>query len=161
MLNFTQIISPPGTTLRTKTLLHQSNPQSLPRTDIDNLLNQWLKHRQEVLVSYSQLCVEEENKHENLDEFCQVMMDYVATGHFKVFEKLAEFHHASQPYSQDLDAVLLKKINLSTDAMLDFNDKYTDKNLDQLALDLSHLGESLANRMDWEDEFVRYCLQFS
>jgi regulator of sigma D len=145
-----------------KTLLHQAKPQLFPRADIDNLIKQWLKHRQEVLVHYSQVCVEEENKCENLAEFCEVMMDYVAIGHFKIFEKLAEFHQSSQPSKQDLDAILLKKIQLTTDAVLDFNDKYTDLNhLDQLTLDLSHLGESLANRMDWEDEFIQYCLKFA
>jgi regulator of sigma D len=143
-------------------LLQQSTHQAFPRADINTLIKQWLKHRQEVLVHYSQLCVDEQHQPEKLEFFCQVMMDYVAAGHFSVFEKLSEFHQDSQPFHQTLDAVLLKKIQLTTDAVLDFNDKYTDaKNFDQLSLDLSHLGESLANRMDWEDEFVQSCLQFS
>jgi len=141
-------------------LLQQTKFESFPRSQIDLLVNQWLKHRQEVLVHYSQLSVSQQNQTETLQEFCQILMDYVATGHFKMFEKLADCYSNSQSSSLELDGNLLKKILLTTDVVLDFNDKYTNtENLETLPFDLSHLGESLANRMDWEDEFIKVCLQ--
>ena len=131
-------------------------------SEINPLIQQWLKQRQSVLVHYSELCTIKNSETENLQQFCQTLMDYISTGHFKMFEKLAEVYHASQPQFQPLDAELLNKILLTTDIALDFNDKYTDpKELDALFSDLSPLGEALANRMDWEDEYIKFCLQHS
>lgn len=139
-------------------MLHQTRPSSFSKSQIDQLVKEWLKHRQEVLVHYSQLSTIDENHEELLQTFCQILLDYVAAGHFRMFEKLAEFHIASKK-TVPLDGNLLKKILITTDVVLEFNEKYTEpKNLEKLSFDLSHLGETLANRMDWEDEFVQLAL---
>lgn len=89
-------------------------------------------------------------------------MDYLSSGHFRIFEKLAEYCSACQPHFSGLDANLLKKISQTTDTALDFNDKYTNpKSLETLSEDLSHLGVNLANRMDWEDALIKNYLQIS
>ncbi len=143
-------------------MLQHKRIDLFPRTQIDPLIQQWLKQRQAVLVHYSELCTGRLSETENLQQFCQTLMDYISNGHFKMFEKLAEFYHASQPHFQELDAALLNKILQTTDHALDFNEKYTDpKDLSALLSDLSPLGESLANRMDWEDEYIKHCLQHS
>lgn len=123
---------------------------------INNDIKQWLKHRQEVLVHYSQLCSSQRSQGEILEIFCQLLMDYVSFGHFKMFEKLAETSHFFQSDIPRLDKKLLDKIALTTDITLDFNDKYTQpKSLADLPKDLSVLGENLANRMDWEDQLIK------
>lgn len=150
-------------------MLQQINPSSFSRAGIDLLVKEWLKHRQEVLVYYSQLSTLTENHEESLEHFCEVLLDYIAAGHFKMFEKLAEFYQSStqaglqvSPNDLPLNSNLLKKILITTDVVLEFNETYTKpKSLEKLSFDLSHLGETLANRMDWEDEFVRYCLKTS
>ncbi len=132
------------------------------RPNIDPLIQQWLKHRQELLIQYSQACAAHHSDLESLEVFCQTLMDYLSNGHFKIFEKLAECYKVYQPHSSGLDANLLEKISKTTDIALDFNDKYTNpKSLESLSEDLSCLGVSLANRMDWEDILIRDYLQLS
>jgi regulator of sigma D len=77
-----------------------------------------------------------------------------------MFEKIAEVDLKRNPQSGGLDSDLLSKISVTTDIALDFNDKYTEMdNLEELSLDLSHLGENLAHRMDWEDKLIKSYIQ--
>ena len=123
---------------------------------LQTLIQQWLELRQNVLVHYSELCATQNTEPKSLQRFCQYLMDYVSMGHFKMFEKLAEHHENNESYSKGLNKNLLLKITLTTDAVLNFNDKYTEiKNLNALSTDLSHIGEALAHRMDWEDALIK------
>ena len=143
-------------------LLQPKSTLSSARHNVDPLIQGWLKHRQELLIQYSQVCGAHNSDLEKLEGFCQTLMDYLATGHFRVFEKLAEYCETCQPYFPGLDANLLEKISQTTDIALDFNDKYTNpKNLEALSEDLSRLGVNLANRMDWEDALIKNYLQIS
>ncbi len=146
-------------------MLHQQTFQITPSPTVDPLMKQWLKQRQDLLVLYSQLSVTkifDTPEKENLELFCQTLVDYISIGHFKMFEKIAEFYQNYQPNAAGLDGELLNKILETTDIILDFNDKYLDlDNLSALSEDLSHLGETLAHRMDWEDGLIKAYLQFN
>ncbi len=134
----------------------QKRIESASTPHLQTLIQQWLELRQNVLVHYSELCVTQNAAPKLLQRFCQHLMDYVSMGHFKMFEKLAEHHETNQSYSKGLNKPLLLKITLTTDAILNFNDKYTEvKNLNALSTDLSHIGEALAHRMDWEDALIK------
>ncbi len=91
-----------------------------------------------------------------LQRFCEVMVDYVSVGHFEVFEQLAGEGKAFSDKDGLLQgAELMDKIQPSTEELLDFNDKYlaTD-DLETLSIDLSAIGETLAQRFESEDKMI-------
>ncbi|MGQ0659105.1 MAG: Rsd/AlgQ family anti-sigma factor [Chromatiales bacterium] len=94
---------------------------------------------------------------ELLAEFNSVLVDYIAAGHFGLYQRIVEGTERRR-------AVIIKaskvypKIAESTDAAVDFNDKYGGEwnfhLLDTLAGDLSALGEKLATRIELEDQVI-------
>lgn len=95
---------------------------------------------------------------EILQEFCQVMVDYIATGHFALYERIAGGQERRRQISE-LANELYPRIAESTQIALDFNDKYDCEdhctNLGSLQNDLSKLGEILAQRIEWEDKLIK------
>lgn len=93
-----------------------------------------------------------------LQEFCQVLVDYIATGHFGLYERIANGQERRRQIS-DLAVELYPRIAESTQLALDFNDKYDCEdhctNLGSLQKDLSKLGEILAQRIEWEDKLIK------
>jgi len=93
-----------------------------------------------------------------LQEFCQILMDYLAAGHFELYghindgkerrRNMLEFEEKDYP-----------RLVLGTDVALAFNDKYDASthslNLDDLDEDLTRLGERLAERIEIEDRLIR------
>lgn len=147
-------------------MLLQQNRDLSPWQQTDTLIEQWLKQRQTLLVIYNQMCQTKSSlnnpfKPQTLQSFCQILMDYLSAGHFKIFEKLAEAYQVNGTLpAQALNDALLDKILFTTNIALDFNDKYTNpENLRDLSGDLSNLGENLAHRMEWEDSLINTYLQ--
>jgi regulator of sigma D len=93
---------------------------------------------------------------ELLQEFCQVLVDYLAAGHFSLYERIANGTERRQNVAQ-LAAQVYSKIADSTQAALDFNDKYDGQHF-EIAMsfqnDLSRLGEILASRIEMEDRLI-------
>lgn len=123
---------------------------------VDPQVQQWLEQRQSMLILLHQLSARpRESTH--LPLFCQTLIDYLSLGHFSIYAKLAASLGSK---ASTVDPKLLENIATSTDVALDFNEKYTDhSNLEGLLQDLSHLGEHLAHRMDWEDHLIKPYLQ--
>jgi regulator of sigma D len=150
-------------------LLLQQTIDVNPWLKTDKQIEQWLIQRQILLVIYNQICQtkhssQSHSKLQTLHSFCQVLMDYLSAGHFKIFEKLATAYQTDNSTSQSMGISnqLLEKILTTTDVALDFNDKYTDPaDLNELSKDLSTLGENLAHRMEWEDSLVNTYLQLT
>lgn len=92
-----------------------------------------------------------------LQEFCQILVDYVAAGHFAIYERIVEGKERRREVSE-LAGKLYPRITESTDVALDFNDKYDCEDhctaLDSLFNDLSRLGEELAVRIEYEDKLL-------
>ncbi len=92
-----------------------------------------------------------------LQEFCQLLVDYIAAGHFSLYERIVNGTERRREVAS-LAQELYPRIADTTTAALDFNDKY-DSN-DPLAIgesfkaDLSRLGEELAVRIDLEDKLI-------
>lgn len=164
-------------------LLLQQNRDISPWDQTDQLIEGWLKQRQMLLITYNQICrtnptieenTESTSKLKSLQTFCQILMDYLSAGHFKVFEKLTEAYEM-QPelpgsnvvshkkfgiHNRGISRKIFDKILDTTHVALDFNDKYTDPNsLSELTADLSLLGEKLAHRMTYEDNLIKSYLQ--
>lgn len=124
---------------------------------LDTQIKQWLEQRQSTLVLlHDHLAHANATKavsFETVALFCQTLMDYVSLGHFSVYGKLL---HAANNHPVSQDKTLLEKIGLTTDAVLAFNEKYSEPtHLKTLRDDLSHLAERLADRMGWEHHLMK------
>lgn len=124
--------------------------------------------RQQVFVSYCQLsgvssfATRESEQHEarptELRNFCQIMVDYTAMGHFEVYQRIIdgkERRKAIKEIAQEVYPAIAE----TTDYLIDFNDKYdafesSTEEVEMLAADLSKLGQILAVRGELEDQIL-------
>jgi regulator of sigma D len=92
-----------------------------------------------------------------LQEFCQILIDYIASGHFVLYERIANGTERRREVAK-LAEELHPRIARATEMALDFNDKYDCEDhcnvLDTLAADLSQLGEEMAVRIELEDRLL-------
>jgi regulator of sigma D len=131
-------------------------------SNVSQSIERWLEERRELLAKYCELTEiidvdENAIAHaEQLEVFCELMVDYVSVGHFEIFDQL---HKEGQLFEDssglDKEPNLLEKIQSTTEYVLDFNDKYLSSNdLDALIIDLASLGETLAQRFALEDTLI-------
>ena len=126
------------------------------------IIEHLLAERQQLLgllLQVSDMKVENDNINTDvLDEFCQVTVDYIASGHFGLYERIVEGTERRRGVA-DLAVSLYPKIEQSTELALAFNEKYdaSDKELDYSTIheDLSLLGEHLTTRIEYEDELIQ------
>ncbi len=130
-------------------------------TTIDSLL----RSRQQVIVSYCQLAgvnsfeqrdVDEDLVEvEELNRFCEILVDYTAMGHFEIYQRIREGKERRRAV-KEAAAQVYDEIAMTTDYLVDFNDKYDDfsgtpEEIEMLMGDLSKLGEMLTLRAERED----------
>jgi regulator of sigma D len=130
------------------------------------MVRKLMDERTEMLVLYCRLAGVDTAKNgrrhaptaELLQEFCQVMVDYLAAGHFSLYERTVNGNERRQNLAV-LAEQIYPKIADTTQAALDFNDKYDGKNGLELSMafddDLSRLGEVLASRIETEDKLLK------
>lgn len=132
------------------------------RTRTQEMVANWLAERQQMLVLYCKLAGIESfdpDKPEKqlLRDFCQLLVDYVAFGHFEVYDRITTGEERRGEVAR-VARDAYPKIARVTEQVVAFNDKYdlTDhpQPLDALNEDLSHLGEALASRIELEDRLV-------
>ena len=96
---------------------------------------------------------------EQLQEFCQELVDYLATGHFEIYRRLEEGSERRDDMKGLADQIYAA-INKTTQAMVDFNDMYDISEgfdvalLNELPQQLSSLGQEMATRIELEDRFI-------
>ena len=92
-----------------------------------------------------------------LNEFCQVLVDYIASGHFGLYERIVEGTERRRGVSE-LAVKLYPHIEETTQKALGFNEKYDAKrgviDITKLHEELSALGEQLTNRIEYEDQII-------
>jgi len=144
------------------TLGSRTNTTGERRRGSQDMASKLISERTEMLTTFCRLAGIEPytaNKpvQKLLQEFCQILVDYVAAGHFALYERIVEGKERRRSVS-DLAAQVYPRIAKTTDVALDFNDKYDCEDhctaLDSLSADLSHLGEELAARIDLEDRLL-------
>lgn len=93
-----------------------------------------------------------------LQEFCQVLVDYSAFGHFEIYERIV----AGRERRVQVVTVareVYPRIAEASEVAVEFNDKYDASNhrldLHQLDRDLCKLGEELAVRIEMEDRIIQ------
>ena len=100
---------------------------------------------------------------EMLEEFCQELVDYMATGHFEIYRRIEEGNERRDDIIKLADQIM-PRINDTTQIAVAFNDIYDDtENISentykQLPNYLAKLGEELATRIDLEDQFINTLL---
>ncbi|HET9122026.1 MAG TPA: Rsd/AlgQ family anti-sigma factor [Acidiferrobacteraceae bacterium] len=92
-----------------------------------------------------------------LQNFCQALVDYVASAHFLLYERIVNGTERRRAVA-DAAASLYPAISVCTDLAIEFNDKYDCgdhcSQLDDLSADLSQLGQALARRIELEDTLL-------
>lgn len=93
-----------------------------------------------------------------LQEFCQVLVDYSAFGHFEIYERIVSGRERRVKVVEVARDVY-PRIAEASEVAVEFNDKYdaSDHALDlqQLDRDLGKLGEELAVRIEMEDRIIQ------
>lgn len=126
------------------------------------MINKLLQERQDVLVLFCQVAgLEPYTRSESLEsllqDFCQILVDYTAFGHFEVFGHISNGRERRSEVIKVAEAIYPEFLKAS-DGAVSFNDKYdlSDHALsfEDLADDLSRLGEELANRIELEDRLI-------
>ena len=136
-------------------------------------IKQLIEERNSVLSQYYNLAKHAENSEndlnntiELLEEFCQDLVDYMATGHFEIYRRIEEGSERRDEIAS-LAEKIMPRINDTTQVAIAFNDLYDDTSklkdaeIDQLPNYLSKLGEELATRIDLEDQFINTLLAAS
>lgn len=128
----------------------------------DRAINELLVERQEMLAEFCVLAGLEPYKGskpalDKLRSFLQVLVDYIALGHFEVYQYIAEGRERRTHMLEVAERVYPQLVT-QTDACVAFNDKYDGvddtEDLENLDNDLSSLGETLANRIEFEDQLI-------
>jgi len=103
---------------------------------------------------------------ESLEEFCQNLVDYMATGHFEIYRRIEEGLERRDEILT-LAEKIMPRINNTTQVAIAFNDLYDDTSnigddaIEQLPSCLEKLGEELATRIDLEDKLINTLLAAS
>ncbi len=131
-----------------------------PRTT--KMIEGMLEQRKEVLVLLWELSKlgsfsADTSAKDTLDEFLEVLVDYIAAGHFGLYERIAEGTERRKPVVETA-AEIYPRIAATTEVAVEFSEKYDtvdEVTLEaSLAQDLSTLGEDLATRIELEDKLI-------
>lgn len=129
---------------------------------VSGIIDGWLEERQMLISLFVHLPEHHINDELNskIQSFCEVLMDYLSSGHFEVYEQLlregSDFADGSLEEGQEL----LPKIQVSTDIALDFNDDFSNlldptvQQIREFSEHLSKLGEALEERFELEDKMI-------
>jgi regulator of sigma D len=137
------------------------------RRGSQDAINKMVAERAEMLSLYWRLAGVETSSGEHnhrgeplqklLQEFCQILVDYIAAGHFSLYERIVNGTERRREVAT-LASELYPRISDTTALALDFNDKYdcgeNGTIPESFQADLSRLGEELALRIELEDKLI-------
>tara|TARA_Y100001934_G_scaffold281070_1_gene389608 strand:- start:1210 stop:1632 length:423 start_codon:yes stop_codon:yes gene_type:complete len=108
----------------------QESPDQDRRKGAQSVVEQKLAERQEMLALFSKLAGLEpygsgKSSVEQLKQFCQILVDYIATAHFGIYERIAEGKERRQQVV-DVAASIYPRVREMTDEAVRFNDRYED-----------------------------------
>jgi len=139
----------------------KADSQKVSRTSV---IDNWLAERSQVIVMYCKLSGYRNQTKlpatEQINGFCDILIDYVSAGHFEVYQQLVKDCDINGQTSLDLLNELYPSITKTTDIVVDFNEKYSkmlasdNDMMQRFDRDLSQLGEAIAKRVDLEDGLI-------
>ena len=131
---------------------------------IETLVKAWLDERQQLIVLLCTLqgvrgLSSQQPRHQQLQQFCQLLMDYISAGYFEVYRELvneARHFHRENPA---LTHHILRQLDNSTDEALAFNADFENPaNKADLKAALpqriSQLMQTLEERFALEDQLI-------
>jgi len=129
---------------------------------VSDIIDTWLGERQALISAFVALpsATIGDELNTRLGTFCDLLMDYLSSGHFEVYEQLLLEGKAFADGSAEAGEKILPKIQPSTDLALDFNDDFqafnspTVDDIRDFSTRLSGLGEALEERFDLEDRMI-------
>ncbi|UZE96423.1 sigma D regulator [Alkalimarinus alittae] len=130
---------------------------------VSDIVDKWLKERQDLIVLYCDITSTEGESTEALvtryQHFCQLLVDYVSAGHFEVYEQLIQEAKEFDDGGLELAKKIIPQIEQTTEIALKFNDQFdnvhkVDDGLGSLVSEMSRLGEVLADRFELEDAML-------
>ncbi len=130
---------------------------------VSEIIDGWLKERQDLIVLYCDITSTESDSPEVLvnkyQNFCQILVDYVSAGHFEVYEQLIKEAKEFNDGGLELAKKIIPQIELTTETALKFNDQFdeihkVDDGLGELGQEMSKLGEVLEDRFEFEDTLI-------
>jgi len=133
------------------------------RERTQEMIRKLLSERQEMLSMFCRVAGLEPYNESSpgthvLQEFCQVLVDYSAFGHFEIYERIVAGRERRAKVVEVAREVY-PRIAEASEVAVEFNDKYdaSDHALDlqQLDSDLGRLGEELAVRIEMEDRIIQ------
>lgn len=128
------------------------------------MVDQWLGSRRQLLVAYYQLVGLTPSKDDTfdcdktaLDSFCQHLVDYLSTGHFKHYHQI-ELLLASDS-QQQLVSILYPQLETSTHTLLGLYDEHLEPAINNEETPaprevISELGMALEAHFDLEDQLL-------
>ena len=139
------------------------------RNELRNLVND----RTQMLSQYCLLAGTGLSKHDSdntdlesdtalLQEFCENLIDYLARGHFELYQRINDGKERRQEII-DLAREVYPRISETTNCAVDFNDAFDQSianpgSFDHYGERLSKLGEELAIRFELEDKLIHSLL---
>ena len=129
----------------------------------NNVLSQYYNLVSQTDRTQADLEADVESIIEQLQEFCQELVDYLATGHFEIYRRIEDGDERRNEIVE-LAAQVFPRIAQTTEIAVCFNDLYDASNnfdpklLHKLPEQLARLGEELATRIDLEDQFINTLL---
>jgi regulator of sigma D len=138
----------------------ESTAPNRPRSR--KLIEDMLRERQQVLVllwelSKLDLSAPDESLRETLEEFQEILVDYIAAAHFGLYQRIAEGNERRQAVLATAREIY-GRIVRTTDIAVEFSEKYDapdDETIaNRLAADLSLLAEELTSRIELEDRLI-------
>lgn len=130
---------------------------------VSEIIDRWLKERQELIVRYCELTREEatsDSLHKDVEEFCEVLMDYMSAAHFEVYEQLVHEAREFDDGGVELAATMYPRLEVITQAAVAFNDHFDAMDpteagwQDDILTRLSALGGLLEERFELEDALI-------
>jgi regulator of sigma D len=132
------------------------------RSGTRSLIDKMLSERQRMLVLFERLAgvepyADELPNNELLQEFSQILVDYIASGHFGLYERISQGKERRRGIVNLADK-LYPRIANTTRVAIEFNDVYEKSNGERISANLtdllSKLGEELAVRIELEDQLI-------
>ena len=139
-----------------------TQPQPERRRQTRALIDKMLEERQQMLVLFERVAgvppyEKEAAGPKVLREFSQILVDYIAAGHFGLYERIAEGKERRQRVVAVAEEVY-PRLAETTEAAIAFNDTYEASAKDGLtgaiAAEITGLGEVIATRIELEDRII-------
>lgn len=137
----------------------------------NELIDQWLHARKELLVSYCTVIGLKPQKEKRtplndkaLENFCHNLVDYLSSGHFHIYDRIIQEVEGTSSPKMALTTKVHPALKNNTQTIMAFHDRYTNIEIDQdICLEfhqaLSDIGEALDARFKLEDQLIQWAAE--